>query len=67
LCDKTIYVDVTKDKQIENLKSRHEDIENALKLNANFDIKNKKKATYVIINDKDVANLDKQVATIYGK
>ena len=67
LCDKTIYVDVTKDKQIENLKSRHEDVEKALKLNANFDTKNKKKATHVIINDKDVANLDKQVATICGK
>ena len=67
LCDKTIYVDVKKDKQIENLKSRNEDIENALKLNANFDTKNKKKATHVIINDKDVANLDKQVAAICGK
>lgn len=67
LCDKTIYVDVKKDKQIENLKSRKEDIENALKLNANFDTKNKKKATHVIINDKDVANLDKQVAAICGK
>lgn len=67
LCDKTIYVDVTKDKQIDNLKSRNEDVEKALKLNVNFDIKNKKKATHVIINDKDVANLDKQVATICGK
>ena len=67
LCDKTIYVDVTKDKQIKNLKSRNEDVENALKLNVNFDTKNKKKATHVIINDKDVANLDKQVATICGK
>ncbi len=67
LCDKTIYVDVTKNKQIENLKSRNEDVEKALKLNANFDINNKKKATHIIINDKDVANLDKQIATICGK
>ena len=67
LCDKTIYVDVSKDKQIDNLKSRNEDVDNALKLNANFDTKNKKKATHVIINDKDVANLDKQIATFCGK
>ena len=67
LCDKTIYVEVAKDKQIENLKSRNEDVENALKLNTNFDTKNKKKATHIIINDKDVANLDKQVATFCGK
>ena len=67
LCDKTIYVDVSKEKQIENLKSRNEDVEKALKLNANFDIKNKEKATLVIINDKDVANLDKQVNSFCGK
>ena len=67
LCDKTIYVDVSKDKQIENLKSRNEDVEKALKLNANFDIRNKEKATLVIINDKDVANLDKQINSFCGK
>jgi len=67
LCDKTIYVDVSKDKQIENLKTRNEDVEQALKLNANFDYKNKKRATHVIINDKDVANLEKQVSAICGK
>ena len=67
ICDKTIYVDVSKDKQIENLKSRNEDVEKALKLNANFDIKNKEKATLVIINDKDVANLEKQVNSFCGK
>ena len=67
ICDKTIYVDVSKDKQIENLKSRNEDVEKALKLNANFDIKNKEKATLIIINDKDVANLEKQVNSFCGK
>ena len=67
LCDKTIYVDVSKDKQIENLKSRNEDVEKALKLNANFGIRNKEKATLVIVNDKDVANLEKQVNSFCGK
>lgn len=67
LCDKTIYIDVNKDKQILNLKSRNDDVEKALELNVNFNTKNKKKATHVIINDKDVANLEKQVNSICGK
>ena len=65
LCDKTIYV--SSNKQIEHLKSRGDDVEKALKLNANFDKENIKKATHVIINDKDVANLEKQVSAICGK
>ena len=67
LCDKTIYVTASKDKQIEHLKARGDDVEKALKLNANFDEGNMKKATYIIINDKDVAYLDKQVSVICGK
>ena len=67
ICDKTIYVSAPKQKQIENLISRGEDVEKALKLNANFNEQNKKKATHVIINDKDVANLDKQLEIIFGK
>ena len=67
ICDKTIYVKATKEKQIENLISRGEDVEKAFKLNANFNEENKKKATHVIINDKDVANLDKQLDIIFGK
>ena len=67
LCDKTIFVTACKDVQIEHLKSRGDDIEKALKLNANFNEENKKKATRVIINDKDVANLEKQVSAICGK
>lgn len=67
LCDQTIYVSASKDKQIEHLKVRGDDVEKALKLNANFDENNKKKATYIIINDKDVAYLDKQVSVICGK
>lgn len=67
LCDKTIYVSTNKDKQISNLKSRKVDVEKSLKLNSNYNHKNMKKATHIIINDKDVANLDKQVAIICGK
>ena len=67
LCDKTIYVTASRAKQIEHLEARGDDVEKALKLNANFDGDNKKKATHVIINDKDVANLEKQVSAICGK
>ena len=67
LCDKTIYVTASRAKQIEHLEARGDDVEKALKLNANFDGNNKKKATHIIINDKDVANLEKQVSAICGK
>lgn len=67
LCDKTIYVTASKAKQIEHLKTRGDDVEKALKLNANFDEENKKKATYIIINDKDVAYLENKVNSICDK
>ena len=67
LCDKTIYVTASKTKQIEHLKARGDDVEKALKLNANFDEENKKKATHVIMNDKDVAYLENKVNSICGK
>ena len=67
LCDKTIYVTASKEVQIEHLKARGDDVEKALKLNANFDEGNMKKATHVIYNDKDVANLEKQLTAICGK
>ena len=67
LCDKTIFVTSSKEKQIEHLKARGDDVEKALKLNANFNEENKKKATHVIINDKDVASLESKVNSICGK
>ena len=67
LCDKTIFVNVDQKKQFSNLESRNDDIGKAILLNSNFDYSNMKKATYVIINDKDIANLEKQVNSIFGK
>ena len=67
LCDVTIYVDVPKEKQITNLKSRNEDVESSLKLNENFNSKNKEKATLIIINDNNVASLEKQIDSIFDK
>ena len=67
LCDKTIFVNIERDKQIKNLESRNDNIEQAILLNSNFDYSNMKKATYVINNDKDIANLDKQINSIFCK
>ena len=67
LCDQTFYVDVSHEKQVANLALRNEDIKKALKLNANFNNENKKKATHIIINDKDVANLERQVISFSCK
>ena len=67
LCDVTIYVDAPKDKQIEHLKCRGDDVKKALQLNANYNDKNKEKATVIIINDNDVASLEKQINSIFDK
>ena len=67
LCNKTIYVSANKKSQIEHLNNRSDDVEKALKLNANFNEDNKKKATLIIKNDTDVANLEKQVNAIFCK
>lgn len=66
-CDDTLFIDISDKKQIENLIDRKEDIKKALKLNQNFNYQeNKKKATYVIKNDKDIAHLNKELATIFS-
>lgn len=67
LCDKVVFVNASRASQIEHLKARKADVENSLKLNENYDLKNMKKATYVINNDKDVANLNKQIESIFCK
>ena len=67
LCDVTIFVDASKEKQVEHLKSRGDDVEKALQLNANFNKENKEKATMIIINDNDVASLEEQINSIFDK
>ncbi|MBQ0009154.1 MAG: DNA-formamidopyrimidine glycosylase [Firmicutes bacterium] len=67
ICDKIIYVDAKKDTQIKHLESRKSDVKSSLELNKNYNTSNKKKATHIIINDKDVANLYKQVDSIFCK
>lgn len=67
ICDKVIYIDAKKDSQIAHLKSRNSKVDSSLELNKNYNSQNKKKATHVIINDKDVANLYKQLDSIFCK
>ncbi len=67
ICDKIIYVDAKKETQVNHLKARHSDVNSSLDLNKNYNTENKKKATHVIINDNDVANLYKQIDSIFCK
>lgn len=68
ICDEIIFVDVSKEQQIKNLENRKSDIKSSLELNKSFDEKlAKKKATLIINNNKDVANLNKQVESIFCK
>ena len=67
ICDKIIYVDAKRETQIKHLESRKSDVKSSLELNKNYNTSNKKKATHIIINDKDVANLYKQLDSIFCK
>lgn len=67
LCDETIFIDVSKEKQISNLNERKDDVQKSLMLNKNYNKENIKKATHIIVNDKDVAKLNKQINSIFGK
>ena len=67
ISDKIIYVDAKRQSQIEHLKARKANVESSLELNKNYNTENKKKATHIIINDKDVANLYKQLDSIFCK
>lgn len=64
-CDKTIYIEVNKEKQITNLKSRNDNVDIKLQLNSSFDCKtNKKKASYIVINNDNLKALYSQIDKI---
>lgn len=67
LCDEIIYVDASKDSQKKHLASRNSNVEKSLDLNKSYNTKHKKEATHIIINDNDIANLNKQVESIFCK
>lgn len=67
LCDKVLYVTASRENQIKHLKARGSNVESSMELNKNYNVSNKKKATHIIVNDKDVANLIKQLDSIFCK
>lgn len=66
-CDDVIYVDVNEKEQIRHLEKRNSPTEQLRQLNSNFNVRNIKKATSVVINNGTIANLKKQINLIYGK
>ena len=67
LLTETLLIDINKDKQIANLKTRGEDVNKLIELNKNFHLKeNKKKATYVISNNLNAASLYKSLDAIFS-
>lgn len=67
ICDKVIYVDASKATQKVHLEKRKSNVEESLKLNKNYNVDNKKKATYIITSDNDIAYLNKQIDSIFCK
>lgn len=67
LCDKIIYVEASRQTQIEHLNARNSDVESSLKLNGKYNTLNKKKATYIINNDNDIAHLKSEINSIFCK
>ncbi len=68
LCDVTILLTTDEKSQIERISSRGVNPTKAIELNNNFnEMENKKKATYVIVNNNDLPSLYKQLDIIYDK
>ena len=66
-CDETLLVLANRDKQISNLMTRNNNVSESIKINSSYSKENIKKATYVIENNSDIANLYKQVDSIFYK
>ena len=66
-CNEIIYVDVNDEVQIKHLEERCSPVNELRQINQNFNLANKKKATVVLDNNGTVANLKKQINSIFGK
>lgn len=66
-CNEIIYVDVNDEVQIKHLEERCSPVNELRQINQNFNLANKKKATVVLDNNGTVANLNKQINSIFGK
>lgn len=67
LADEIIYVDAPLNQRKERVLNRDKFGEENLLINDNYNKDNKKKATRVIINDKGIASLEREIEIIYGK
>lgn len=65
--DEIIYVDALLDIRKERLSHRDLDAAKSLKINESYEMENLKKATRLIINEGDIAKLEKDIKSIYGK
>ena len=65
-CDETLMLEVNEEQQVAHLKDRQENIEKALRLNAQFNL-NKQKATYTIANNGSVATLHRKLDSTFCK
>ena len=65
--DEVIYVDAPLKQRIERVSKRDLKPEEIIKINEKYNENNKKKAIRVITNDKGIANLEREIRTIYGK
>lgn len=62
LCNAVLFIDISRDNQIKNIKKRGSDIKESLKLNASFnhDV-DKRLSNYVIVNENDVQKIKEQL------
>lgn len=67
LADEIIYVDAPIKDRKQRVLSRDTFGKENLLINDNYNKENKKKATRVIINDKGIASLEREIEIIYGK
>ena len=67
LADEIIYVDAPLNQRKERVLTRDTFGKENLLINDNYNKENKKKATRVIINDKGIASLEREIEIIYGK
>ena len=65
--DEIIYVDCSIEQRKQRLAQRDKNFNESLLINKDYDLANKKKATHVINNDEGIANLEKQIRSIFCK
>lgn len=65
--DEIIYVDSPLKERIKRVSKRDKNAEEILKINEQYNIKNKEKASCVILNNGNLTSLEKKIKTIFGR